>query len=394
MQAILVINAGSSSIKFAVYGADDLRLIARGLIDDIGDDCHFRVRKSPDDAFARAEGFPARGGHDDLVAWLLDHLAASLAGITIAAVGHRVVHGGREFAGPCLISPDVIERLRSLAPLAPGHQPHNLAGIEAVARRWPDTPQVACFDTAFHRTMPDLAQLYAIPRRMSDAGVIRYGFHGLSYAYIASILPTLAGERATGRVIVAHLGHGASLCAMKDLSSQATTMGFTALDGLMMGKRCGDIDPGVVIDMIARQGLSADEASTILRRRSGLLGVSGISSDMRDLMAAGTPEARQAIDLFIYRVIENIGAFAAILGGLDVLVFTAGIGENSSEIRRAICAPLAWLGVELDDAANAANDDVISTPASKVLTLRVHTREALVVARAARDLLALGEAKA
>jgi len=269
-----------------------------------------------------------------------------------------------------------------LTPLAPNHQPQNLAAIDAVAKTWPDAPQLACFDTSFHRSQPRIAQLFALPRVLSDEGVLRYGFHGLSYEYIAERLPELIGEKAKGRVIVAHLGHGASMCAMREGRSIATTMGFTALDGLVMGKRCGALDPGVILYLMGERGMSIEAVNKMLNRESGLLGVSGVSDDVRTLIASDDPHAREALELFVYRAAREIGALVACLGGLDALVFTAGIGEHAAFIRREICARSQWTGLVLDEASNEANATFISAPSSKVTALVVPTNEELPIARA------------
>ncbi|MBR9844226.1 MAG: acetate/propionate family kinase [Rhodobacteraceae bacterium] len=375
-EAILTLNAGSSSIKYALYGTKiDRPLIAKGLIDRIG--------QAPEHHDADGDTVLSSGGNDHKAAlsWLTDTLQSRFPTLNIIAAGHRVVHGGQDFSGPTKITPQAIEKIAALSSLAPAHQPHNLAGIEAISAVWPDLPQVACFDTAFHRTQPRLAQLFAIPRDLSDEGVLRYGFHGLSYDYIASRLPDILSEEDRHRVIVLHLGHGASLCAMKDGKSIATSMGFTALDGLMMGKRCGAIDPGVIFYLQRDKGLSAADAETLLSSQSGLLGVSGgLSSDMRDLAASDAPAAQEAIDLFIYRCVSQIGAKAAALGGVDAIVFTAGIGEHDAAVRKGVIEGCGWLGASLDVVANEANETVISTTDSKVKTLVIPTDEERVIA--------------
>ena len=307
-------------------------------------------------------------------------------------VGHRVVHGGSRFKGPTILNPQVLAELYELVPLAPLHQPYNLAAIEAVFERLPGVPQVACFDTSFHRGQPAVAELIPLPRELREAGLQRYGFHGLSYEYIASVLPEVAPEIANGRVIVAHLGSGASLCALKDGKSVDSTLGFTALDGLCMGTRPGALDPGVVLHLFQGLKLSAKEVETLLYKKSGLLGISGISNDMRDLLGRSEPEARLAVDYFVYRAAKEIGALTAVLGGLDGLVFTAGIGENSAEIRERICNACAWLGIELDEAANANRGPRISTAQSKVSVWVIPTNEELMIARHTGSLLGLAKA--
>jgi acetate kinase len=300
-----------------------------------------------------------------------------------------VVHGGARFTGPTIITPQVIEDLRALIPLAPLHQPHNLAAIEAVLERLPGVPQVACFDTSFHRGQPAVAEIVPLPRDVRETGVQRYGFHGLSYEYIASVLPQVAPEIAGGRVIVAHLGSGASLCAMRNGKSIDSTLGFTALDGLCMGTRPGALDPGVVLYLFQNLGLTPKEVETMLYKKSGLLGISGISNDMRDLLSSSEPSARLAVDYFVYRAAKEIGALTAALGGLDGLVFTAGIGENSAELRHRICDASAWLGIDVDPEANRARGPRISRSASRVSAWVIPTNEELVIARHTGALLGL-----
>jgi acetate kinase len=311
----------------------------------------------------------------------------------VLGVGHRVVHGGRHLARPVVVNPRVLEQLRGLIPLAPLHQPHNLAAIDAVTARLPDVPQVACFDTSFHRGQPAVAEVVPLPADIRALGVQRYGFHGLSYEYIASVLPDVAPDVADGRVIVAHLGSGASLCAMKGRKSVDSTLGFTALDGLCMGTRPGALDPGVVLYLFQTLRLSAKDVETILYKKSGLLGLSGISNDMRDLVGRREPESRLAVDYFVYRVVKEIGALTAALGGLDALVFTAGIGENSPEIRRRICEGCAWLGVALDADANLTKHQRISRAESRIPVWVIPTNEELVIARHTGVLLGLIDAR-
>jgi acetate kinase len=312
----------------------------------------------------------------------------------VLGVGHRVVHGGAKYAGPTLVSPQVLDDLRQLIPLAPLHQPHNLAAIEAVAERIPGVPQVACFDTSFHRGQPAVAELVPLPEDIRRNGVQRYGFHGLSYEYIASALPQVAPEIARGRVIVAHLGSGASLCALKNGRSVDSTLGFTALDGLCMGTRPGSLDPGVVLYLFQTLGLSAHQVETVLYKKSGLLGISGISNDMRDLLGNAAPAARLAVDYFVYRAAKEIGALSAALGGIDALVFTAGIGENSPEIRRRIMEASSWLGLQLDEKANERKATRISSTTSKPSAWVVPTNEELMIARHMGVMLGLIEARA
>lgn len=382
--AILVLNAGSSSLKFALYEPDGIALLCRGTISAIGGDANLAVT-GPEQALLEGRRPPAHASHEAATMWLLG-LVDDGSDLDLVAVGHRVVHGGPRFSAPVRIDDGILAALRDLIPLAPGHQPHNLAAVDAVARAWPGLPQGACFDTAFHRTMPRLAQLYPLPGDLIDQGMVRYGFHGLSYEYIADVLPDHAGERANGRVIVAHLGHGASLCGMLGRRSIATTMGFTALDGIMMGTRSGAIDPGIILHLIQARGMAADGVADLLYARSGLLGVSGISDDVRILEASDDPRAAEALDLFAYRVVREIGSLVAALRGLDVLVFTAGVGEHSAGIRDRIARGLDWTGLILDPGLNARSEVRISDAASKVDAFVIPTNEELPIARAVRDL--------
>jgi acetate kinase len=305
------------------------------------------------------------------------------------ALGHRVVHGGLRHSRPARVTPELLAELEALVPLAPLHEPHNLAPIKMAMTLNPGLPQVACFDTAFHRTAPDVEQAFALPYSFYEEGIRRYGFHGLSYEYIASVLPEHAPEIANGRVVVAHLGNGCSACALENRISVATTMGFTALDGLPMGTRCGELDAGVVLHLIQQKGMSAEALVDLLYRRSGMLGLSGISSDFRELLASGNPRARFAVEVFCYRVAGHIASLAAALGGLDGIVFTAGVGENASPVRSGICRACAWLGLglELDEAANREHKLRISTPNSPVAAYVIKTDENLMIARHARALV-------
>ena len=381
-RAILVLNAGSSSVKYALHPLAGGEAVLRGQIERIGQGPIHRSAdgKTPLD-------LPGRGDHAAVLDWLMRHLATVSGGLGLAAAGHRVVHGGRHFDGPARIGPAEMRRIRDLAPLAPAHQPHNIAGIEAVARAYPDLPQVACFDTAFHRGQPRLEQLYALPRELTEAGILRYGFHGLSYDYVAGCLPDLLGERAAGRIVVLHLGNGASICGMRNRRSIATSMGFTALDGLMMGRRCGDIDPGVVLHLARQEGMTPDKVETLLGEQSGLLGVSGISSDMRDLLVSDRPEAAEAVDLFILTAARQLGAIAVALGGLDAMVFTGGIGENAAPVRAGIARRFAWLGLELDEAANTAHAATITAAGSAISAHVIRTDEERCIAEQTRALL-------
>jgi len=388
----LVLNAGSSSLKFCVYqratgGA--WRLDSRGQVEGIGTKPQFEAKNESGVMIAEETlGEEVRDGRtalDALATWLRDRYGGS----RVLGVGHRVVHGGTRFATPTVVTADVLDHLRRLVPLAPLHQPHNIAAIESVAEQLPDVPQVACFDTGFHRGQPAVAELVPLPAEIRRAGVQRYGFHGLSYEYIASVLPDVAPEIAGGRVIVAHLGSGASLCALKDRKSVDSSFGFTALDGLCMGTRPGALDPGVVLYLFQTLGLSAKEVETLLYKKSGLLGISGISNDMRDLLDSNDADARLAVDYFVYRAAKEIGALAAAAGGIDGLVFTAGIGEKSVEIRRRICEATTWLGIALDEAANARHESRITHPKSAVSAWVIPTNEELMIARHTWNLLGL-----
>jgi acetate kinase len=389
----VVLNAGSSSLKFNVYQRPDnqaWRLEARGQIEGIGTSPRFSARNGAgervaDEALDKAAVRDGREALDVLAGWL----RRTYGGARVLGVGHRVVHGGPRFAAPTIVTPAVLAELRTLVPLAPLHQPHNLAAIDAVSERLPDVPQVACFDTSFHRGQPAVAEVVALPREICAGGVQRYGFHGLSYEYIASVLPDVAPEIADGRVIVAHLGSGASMCAMRQRKSVDSTLGFTALDGLCMGTRPGALDPGVVLYLFQNLGLSAKDVEGILYKKSGLLGISGTSNDMRDLLSSTEPLARLAVDYFVYRAAKEIGALSAVLGGIDALVFTAGIGENSAEIRSRICAASAWLGIDLDPEANQARRPRISRAGSAVSAWVIPTNEELVIARHTGRLLGL-----
>jgi acetate kinase len=390
-QAIVVINAGSSSVKFSVYlrAAGELELRLRGQVEGLGTRPRF-VARDADGATVGERVWPdgARLDHDGALAHLIDFLRARADGVTLAGVGHRVVHGGLAYSAPVRVDEAVLAALDAFVPLAPLHQPANLAAIRAVRRQAPEVPQVACFDTAFHRTQPELAQMFALPYALHEAGVRRYGFHGLSYEYVASVLPDLDARAAAGRTVVLHLGNGASMCALHAGRSVATTMGFTALDGLPMGTRSGSLDPGVVLYLMDERGLDARAVERLLYQESGLLGVSGVSSDMRTLLASDAPGAALALDLYAYRIGRELGSLAATLGGLDALVFTAGIGENAPPIRARVCEAARWLGVELDAAANAAGGPRISTAASRVTAWCVPTNEELMIARHTDRLLA------
>lgn len=391
----LVLNAGSSSLKFCVFQRPEFegwRLAARGQIEGIGTSPRLSAKDADGEILTKQDLDAAvrdgRNALDALATWL----RSKYGGSRVLGVGHRVVHGGARFKGPTILDRRVLAELNELVPLAPLHQPYNLAAIEAVFERLPGVPQVACFDTSFHRGQSAVAELIPLPRELREAGIQRYGFHGLSYEYIASVLPEVAPEIANGRVIVAHLGSGASLCALKDGKSVDSSLGFTALDGLCMGTRPGAIDPGVVLHLFQGLNMSAKEVETLLYKKSGLLGISEISNDMRDLLGRSEPDALLAVDYFVYRVAKEIGALTASLGGLDALVFTAGIGENSPEIRQRICTASAWLGINVDDRANSNREAKISTQPSAVSVWVIPTNEELMIARHTGSLLGLAKA--
>jgi acetate kinase len=390
---VLVLNAGSSSLKFAVYElarAAGLRVAASGQVEGIGTELHLHAE---DGAGAKiADHRPERTVPDtaaaleEIAEWLRSRFGAR----ALAGVGHRVVHGGSRYSAPVVVTSQVLGELRTLIPLAPLHEPHNLAAIATLLERMPQVPQVACFDTGFHRGWSDVAKLVPLPAEIPATAVQRYGFHGLSYEYIAGVLPEVAPAMARGRVIVAHLGSGASLCALADGKSIDCTFGFSTLDGLCMGTRPGALDPGVVLYLLQALQLSPDDVETLLYKKSGLLGISGVSNDMRKLLASAEPRARLAIDYFVRRVAKEIGALAAVLGGLDGLVFTAGIGERSEEIRERICAAAGWIGVAIDRGANARHGPRISAADSRVSVWVVPTDEELMIARHTCALLGLG----
>jgi acetate kinase len=390
-QAIVVINAGSSSVKFSVFfrntGTLDLRI--RGQIEALFSAPRF-VARDASGITVSEKSWPdgTKLGHEGALGHLFEFLRGRADGVKLIGVGHRVVHGGMQYTQPVRADAAVLAALDRFVPLAPLHQPHNLAAIRAVMHRSPDVPQVACFDTAFHRTNPEIAQMFALPYELHEAGVRRYGFHGLSYEYIASVLPQFDAKAAQGRTVVLHLGNGASMCALAGARSVASTMGFTAVDGLPMGTRTGNLDPGVVLYLMDERGMDARAVEKLLYQQSGLLGVSGVASDMRTLLASPEPRAKLAVDLFVYRIGRELGSLASALGGLDAIVFTAGVGENSADIRARVCQTAAWLGVELDTAANAAGGPRISTVASRVTALTIPTNEELMIARHTERLLA------
>lgn len=388
--AILVLNAGSSSIKFSLFleRGEALDPFLSGQIEGLYTAPRFKARDAAG-AVLGERPWPAGEalGHDGAITFLAGFLREQLGEHRLAAVGHRVVHGGLDYAAPVRLTAEIVGHLEQFIPLAPLHQPHNLRPIRLLLANQPQLPQVACFDTAFHRHQPETAQAFALPPEITERGVRRYGFHGLSYEYIASTLPRVDPRAAAGRAVVLHLGNGASMCAIQAGKSMASTMGFTAVDGLPMGTRSGNLDPGVVLYLMDELKMDARALEKLLYQQSGLLGVSGLSSDMRTLLASDEPRAKFAVELFVYRIGRELGSLAAALGGLDALVFTAGIGEHSAEIRERVCRAAAWLGVELDPAANAAGGPRLSTADSRVAAWVIPTNEELMIARHTRRLL-------
>jgi acetate kinase len=396
--ALLTLNAGSSSIKFALFARasngdgvpQQPELV--GQIDGIGavgQHAHLKAKDASgkvldDTDLPHHTDAPHKAALAYLVQWLHKHEA----GWQIVGVGHRVVHGAQAYSQPIVLDARTIDALRGFIPLAPLHQPHNLAGIDAMTAALPSVPQIACFDTAFHRSQPEVAQLFAIPRRITEEGVRRYGFHGLSYEYIADVLPQhLSPAQAEGCVVVAHLGNGASMAALKGRKSQATTMGFTAVDGLMMGTRTGNLDPGVILYLMENHAMDSKMLTNLLYKESGLLGVSGISQDMRTLLASDLPAAKEAVDLFCYRIVREIGSLAAALGGIDALVFTGGIGEHAAPVREKVCRALGWLGIDFDAEANAKDATRISTSGSHITACVIPTNEEWMIARHTAELV-------
>lgn len=400
-QGLLILNAGSSSIKFSVFAIaanDELALVCSGLQESLGEtnphfkaldhsgkvliDLHLSARAAHPEAMPGTV-YDHQAALRDLLAWL-----QKTPGLPeVVAVGHRVVHGAQEYSDPQLLTPAIIERLAHFIPLAPLHQPHNLSGIHALQAVRPDLPQVGCFDTAFHYDQPQLAQVFAIPQQYRDEGVRRYGFHGLSYEFIAGRLADLLGTQRTGRVVVAHLGNGASMCAMRDGQSIASTMGFTAIDGLPMGTRTGSIDPGVLLYLMGKHDMGVKELTHFLYKKSGLLGLSGVSNDMRTLLASDDANAKLAVDYFCYRIARELGSLAAALNGLDALVFTGGIGEHAAAVRAQVCAQSTWLGISMDAEANARHAQRIDQMCSKIPVWVLPTDEELVIARHTKRLV-------
>ncbi|WP_193178670.1 acetate/propionate family kinase [Oricola nitratireducens] len=376
--AILTINAGSSSIKFSIYSAGEEPVErVRGEVEDIGDDAILEIGDHGGEKRRIGIG---RVSHEAALTAILDHADDFLDGQAVTGIGHRVVHGGVDFARPVRLDDATIARLVELEPLAPLHQPHNLAAVRAARRAFPDAVQIACFDTAFHRAHPWVNDTFALPREWYDRGVRRYGFHGLSYEYVSGEIARIAPELQHGRVVIAHLGNGASMCAVRDGRSVASTMGFTALDGLPMGTRCGQLDPGVLLYMMDHEKMTSDQITDLLYRKSGLKGLSGMTNDMRELEASDRPEAAEAIDYFVFRIRRELGAMAASQGGIDALVFCGGIGENSALVRRKVCEGMEWLGIAIDETANAENALELATGKTRVMVIR--TDEERVIARA------------
>ena len=388
--AVLVVNAGSSSIKFSLFAmrGDDLDLVVRGQVEGLYAQPRF-VATDPMGRVVSAKSWDdgRQLGHDGALEHLTGFLRAEMSGHRLAGVGHRVVHGGTAFTRPVVVDAEVVAALAKLTPLAPLHQPHNLTPIRVLMERRADLPQVACFDTAFHRDNPPVSQMFALPEALTREGVRRYGFHGLSYEYIVSVLAQHDARAAAGRTVVLHLGNGSSMCALQAGTSVASTMGFTAVDGLMMGTRSGSLDPGVILYLLDEKHMDARAIERLIYQQSGLLGVSGLSSDMRALLASADPRARQAVDLFVYRIRRELGSLAAALGGLDAVVFTAGIGENAAPIRERVCRDAAWLGVEIDVDANARGAGRISVNGAKASAWVIPTNEELMIARHTRAML-------
>ena len=394
MKAVLVLNAGSSSLKFALYPINGELAEApaiSGQIEGIGANPEMTAKTA--DGHKVTQAVSTAGGHSEQHRDALNHLfgwlAANNPALEIVAAGHRVVHGGERYSAPIRLTPELLVELDAFVPLAPLHQPHNLRAVRALGELMPEIPQIACFDTAFHRTQPAVAQAFALPRSLSAEGIKRYGFHGLSYDYVARQLPEVIGERAGGAVVIAHLGNGASMAALRNGKSVASTMGFTAVEGLMMGTRTGSLDPGVMLYLMEQKGMDAKALTRLLYKESGLLGVSGISQDMRALLASDAPEAAEAVDLFCYRIARELGSLSAAAGGLDALVFTGGIGEHAAAVREKVVALSGWLGLKLDPAANARDARRIDAADSKIAIAVVPTNEERMIARYTVDLLGL-----
>ena len=381
---ILTLNAGSSSIKFGVYSAEDGKpvLVAKGQVEGIATQPHFVAKAAAGNLLSEAYWEPVRSGSGHAIAFrkIWSWLGDSFGSDEIMAVGHRIAHGGAKYPEPVLIDDAVAQELTRLVPLVPLHQPHNLAAVNAVQKSHPGLPQVACFDTAFHCNRPTVSDCFALPYELYEKGIRRYGFHGLSYEFVAQRLCEVAPDIADGRVVIAHLGSGCSMCAVQHGRSVETTMSFSALDGVPMGTRCGTLDPGVLLYLMQSEKMGAEELQDLLYKRSGLLGLSGISNDMRELAASEDPRAGMAIDYFVYRVGQQLGALCAALGGIDALIFTAGIGENDATLRRRVCEDAAWLGIALDEEANRQADLRISAPDSRASVWVIPTDEEIMIA--------------
>jgi acetate kinase len=386
--SILTLNAGSSSLKIALFPPGDESPIATGSAERIGGDCTLTIKDASGAFIAEHKGDAMRGATHETVLRKLIHILQQ-AGLAqnLVAIGHRVVHGGTDFVAPILVDDAALNQLVSLEPLAPLHQPHNLAGIRAARSAFPDVLQIACFDTAFHRNHPFVNDTFALPLTLYAEGIRRYGFHGLSYEYVTQKLAAIRPELHAGRVIICHLGNGASACAIRDGQSIASTMGFSALDGLPMGTRCGQLDPGVILYLLQQKKMNADAIADLLYNQSGLLGLSGLSNDMRVLEASDDPAAKAAIDYFVFRIRREIGGLAASLGGLDALIFCGGIGENSCLIRARVCDDMAWMGIAIDPQRNAAHETILSAPLSPVEVMMIPTQEDIVIARAANAMM-------
>nr|WP_294556945.1 acetate/propionate family kinase [uncultured Rhodopila sp.] len=382
---VITLNAGSSSIKFALCEVDDdsPKVLVTGLAEMLSDERRLTVRDAADtvthqEQWAAGSGIPF---HTNALQRILEWRRQAFPDANVVAAGHRVVHGGTYYDAPVLVTDDVLRRLQTLVPLAPLHQPHNLAGILAAREAWPHVAQVACFDTAFHRAQPFVNDVYALPRSYYEEGVRRYGFHGLSYEYVIGRLQEVSPFFAAGRVVVAHLGNGASMCAIRDGHSIASSMGFTALDGLPMGTRCGQLDPGVVLYMMAQKNMDANAIRDLLYKESGLKGLSGVSHDMRELEASDKPEAAQAIEYFVFRIRRELGGLAAVLEGLDAVVFCGGIGEHAWRVRERVLEGMEWIGIEMDRFANRKSAQVISSERSRVRVFVIPTDEEVMIAR-------------
>ena len=392
--SVLTLNAGSSSLKIALFPPGDEAAIATGSAERIGGDCALTIKDASGALIAERGGDAFHGAtHETVLRQFL--LLLQQAGLVqnLAAIGHRVVHGGTDFIAPILVDDAILNQLAALEPLAPLHQPHNLAGIRAARVAFPEALQIACFDTAFHRNHPFVNDCFALPLSLYDEGIRRYGFHGLSYDYVTQTLAALRPELHAGRVIICHLGNGASACAIRDGQSIASTMGFSALDGLPMGTRCGQLDPGVILYLLQQKKMDAAAISDLLYKQSGLLGLSGLSNDMRVLEASDDPAAKAAIDYFVFRIRREIGGLAASMGGLDALIFCGGIGENSRLVRARVCEDMAWIGIAIDPQRNAANETILSAPLSPVEVMMIPTQEDVVIARAAFAMMERAQAQ-